>query len=250
MKKNALLGVNIDHIATIRNFRNTLYPDPIQAVFIAEEAGADSITVHLREDRRHINERDIYLLRKVITTKMNLEMAITDEMIKIACNLKPDFCCLVPEKRQEITTEKGLDVINNIKKISKTVKILQSHNICVSLFIDPDQHQIDASILSGASFIEIHTGSYGKQSSKSLYNSFNKELLKISKLIKYAHSKGLKVNAGHGLNYHNVSYIASLPEIYELNIGHAIISRSFFTGLSKAIKEIKKIIINARCYHN
>lgn len=249
MKKNALLGVNIDHIATIRNFRNTLYPDPIQAAFIAEEAGANSITVHLREDRRHINERDIYLLRKTITTKMNLEMAMTDEMIKIACDVQPDFCCLVPEKRQEITTEKGLDVINNIEKISKTVKILQSHNICVSLFIDPDKYQIDASILSGVSFIEIHTGSYCKQLLKNSYNTLNKELLKIHSLIKYAHNKGLNVNAGHGLNYHNVVYIASLPEVHELNIGHAIISRSLFTGLFTAIKEIKEIIINSR-YHN
>lgn len=246
MGKNVLLGVNIDHIATIRNMRKTLYPDLIQAALLAEKAGADCITVHLREDRRHINETDIYLLRKIIKTKINLEMAITDEMIKIACDLKPDFCCLVPEKRQEITTEKGLDVIYNMQKIIKTINILQNHNILVSLFIDPNKNQIDASILSGASFIEIHTGSYSQISIKNSYVLLNKELIKIKKLVKYAHKRGLKVNAGHGLNYSNVSHIAALPEIYELNIGHSIISRSIFIGLFKAVKEIKKIIINSR----
>lgn len=245
MNKNALLGINIDHIATIRNLRGTLYPDPIQAVFIAEESGANNITLHLREDRRHINERDIYLLRKVITTKMNLEMAITDEMIYIACKVKPDSCCLVPERREENTTEQGLNVTDNLKKIKKTVEILQDNNIIVSLFIDPEKHQVDSSILSGASCIEIHTGFYSQIPLKK-NDLFIKEKIKISELAKYAHKKGLKVNAGHGLNYHNVSYIASLPEIYELNIGHSIISRSLFTGLSQAIKEIKKIIIQSR----
>lgn len=238
-RKKILLGINIDHIATIRNSRNTCYPDPIHAAFIAEQAGADSITIHLREDRRHINDNDLHILRKTIQTKMNLEIAITNEMLNIACNIKPDICCLVPERRKEITTEKGLDVIKQKSIISKAINKLQKKNILVSLFIDADKNQIDTAIDIGANFIEIHTGPY-----VSLKNVISKheELLKIKKMAQYAFSKGIKVNAGHGLNYFNVLSIAALPEIYELNIGHSIISRAVFSGLFHAVRDMINLI--------
>lgn len=239
---NVLLGVNIDHIATIRNLRSTCYPNLIQAANFAEQAGADSITVHLREDRRHINDNDVLELKKIIQTKMNLEIAITDQMINFACHIKPDFCCLVPEKRKEITTEKGLNIIAELNRIKNAIEKLKKNNIFISLFIDADKNQVDAAIDLGVSFIELHTGFYG--SAKTILSK-NEELLKIKKIASYAFNKGLKVNAGHGLNYHNVEPIASFLEINELNIGHSIISRSLFSGLFNAVKDMKKIIRNS-----
>lgn len=237
------LGVNIDHIATVRNARGTHYPDPVQAAFVAEQAGADGITVHLREDRRHITDRDIALLLQTIQTRMNLEMAVTEEMISIACQTRPHFCCLVPEKREEVTTEGGLDVAGQQAKMNEAVARLQQANIVVSLFIDPDFRQIDAAVTTKAPFIEIHTGAYAEAQDP---QEVEKELERISTAVSYAASKGLRVNAGHGLTYHNVQAIAALPEIYELNIGHAIIGRALFSGLADAVREMKQCIQDAR----
>lgn len=236
-----LLGVNIDHIATVRNARGTCYPDPVQAAFIAEQSGADGITVHLREDRRHITERDVKILRQTIQTRMNLEMAVTDEMMAIACDIKPHFCCLVPENRQEVTTEGGLDVIGQLNTITAAVRCLKQAGIIVSLFIDADHEQIDATVATGAPYIEIHTGAYAEAG-----EIRDNELLRISKAATYASSHGLKVNAGHGLDYHNVLPIAKLPEIQELNIGHAIIGRAVMTGLADAVNTMKQRLREAR----
>ncbi|OTA19400.1 pyridoxine 5'-phosphate synthase [Xenorhabdus beddingii] len=238
-----LLGINIDHIATLRNARGTQYPDPVQAAFIAEQAGADGITIHLREDRRHITDRDVQLLEKTIQTRMNLEMAVTDEMIGIATQIKPMFCCLVPEKRQEVTTEGGLDVYGQKEPIAEAVKILSEAGILVSLFIDADHQQIDAAVEVGAPFIEIHTGAYADAKDEIQQE---KEFQRIKEAATYAAGKGIKVNAGHGLTYHNVQRIAALPEIYELNIGHAIIGRAVFSGLSAAVAEMKTLLREAR----
>ncbi|CAM3255598.1 pyridoxine 5'-phosphate synthase [Xenorhabdus nematophila] len=238
-----LLGINIDHIATVRNARGTQYPDPVQAAFVAEQAGADGITVHLREDRRHITDRDVQLLEKTIQTRMNLEMAVTDEMVGIAVQIKPVFCCLVPEKRQEVTTEGGLDVIGQKAHIAAAVKTLSEAGILVSLFIDADPQQIDAAVAVGAPFIEIHTGAYADAEDEIQQE---KEFLRIKEAVTYASGKGLKVNAGHGLTYHNVQRIAALPEIYELNIGHAIIGRAVFSGLSAAVADMKTLLREAR----
>lgn len=238
-----LLGVNIDHIATLRNARGTQYPDPVQAAFIAEQAGADGITIHLREDRRHITDRDVRVLKETIQTRMNLEMAVTDEMVEIACEIRPAFCCLVPEKRQEVTTEGGLDVAGQMDKMTIAVERLVEAGISVSLFIDPEPRQIDASVAVGATFIEIHTGRYADAESELEREA---ELKRIAHAATYAASKGLKVNAGHGLTYHNVQAIAALPEIYELNIGHAIIGRAVMTGLHTAVAEMKALMISAR----
>ncbi|MBK4765185.1 MAG: pyridoxine 5'-phosphate synthase [Pantoea sp. Brub] len=240
---NVLLGVNIDHVATIRNARNINYPDPVLAALIAEQSGADSITVHLREDRRHINERDIHILSKTINTRMNLEIAITEEMLNLACRIKPYSCCLVPEKRQELTTESGLDVINEQYKISSAINVLKKFGIISSLFIDADKDQIEAAASSNAQYIEIHTGNYALMSNI-LEN--NEELNLIRKSVIFATKCGLKVNAGHGLNYHNVQPIAAIHEIHELNIGHSIISRALIIGLSNAVKEMKNILKEAR----
>lgn len=238
-----LLGVNIDHIATLRNARGTTYPDPVQAAFIAEQAGADGITIHLREDRRHITDRDLMLISQTVQTRLNLEMAVTEEMVEIACQTQPDFCCLVPEKRQEVTTEGGLDVVANEEKISSAIKCLSSAGIKVSLFIDPDHQQINAADRVGAPFIEIHTGAYADAEDE---RAQEKEFIRIRDAVTYAASKGLKVNAGHGLHYHNVQRIAALPEIYELNIGHAIIGRAVFSGLASAVAEMKRLMREAR----
>ncbi|SFN11359.1 pyridoxine 5'-phosphate synthase [Izhakiella capsodis] len=237
-----LLGVNIDHIATVRNARGTHYPDPVQAAFSAEQAGADGITVHLREDRRHITDRDVRILRQTIQTRMNLEMAVTDEMVSIACEIKPHFCCLVPEKRQEVTTEGGLDVAGQVQKMTQVVSQLHQAGILVSLFIDADYRQIDAAVDTGAPLIEIHTGAYADAEG----NVRQAEFERIGKAAAYAASKGLKVNAGHGLNYHNVMPIAALPEMHELNIGHAIIGRALFCGLTQAVAEMKTLMREAR----
>lgn len=241
--RDILLGVNIDHIATLRNARGTRYPDPVHAADIAERAGADGITIHLREDRRHINDRDVVLLKQTINTRMNLEMAVTDEMLSIAVQTKPEFCCLVPEKRQELTTEGGLDVAGNIQRIKAACQRLADEDILVSLFIDAEKRQIDAALEAGAPYIEIHTGQYAET------NCEKQQALELAKLvegIKYAHRQGIKVNAGHGLHYHNVKPIAAIDEIVELNIGHAIIARAAFDGLHNAVAEMKRLMLEAR----
>ncbi|CAM2821948.1 pyridoxine 5'-phosphate synthase [Moritella viscosa] len=237
------LGVNIDHIATLRQARGTTYPDPVHAASVAELNGADGITVHLREDRRHIVDRDVRVLKETIQTRMNLEMAVTAEMLDIACEIKPEFVCLVPEKREELTTEGGLDVLGQQDKITQAVKRLSEAGILVSLFIDADKEQIDAAVATGAPYIEVHTGAYADAESES---SQQAELKKIAAGVSYAHNAGLKVNAGHGLHYHNVQPIAAIPEIYELNIGHAIIARAAFDGLGKAVKDMQIIMQEAR----
>lgn len=238
-----LLGVNIDHIATVRNARGTLYPDPVHAAFVSEQAGADSITVHLREDRRHITYRDVYILRKTIQTRMNLEIAVTNEMIDIACEIKPHFVCLVPEQRQEVTTEGGLDIVGQQNKIDTVIQQLNEAGIVVSLFIDADCRQIEAAVDIGATYIEIHTGAYAAAPEE---KARDVELARIREAANFATNLRLKVKAGHGLSYHNVLSIATLPEIYELNIGHAIIGRAMFSGLADAVKEMKQLMWEAR----
>ncbi|MEI2626591.1 pyridoxine 5'-phosphate synthase [Erwinia aphidicola] len=238
-----LLGVNIDHVATVRNARGTQYPDPVQAAFVSEQAGADGITVHLREDRRHITDRDVRILRQTIQTRMKLEMAVTDEMVDIACEVVPHFCCLVPEKREEVTTEGGLDVAGQQDKVTAAVQRLNAAGILVSLFIDADHRQIDAAVAAGAPYIEIHTGAYAEAAEGPERDA---ELARIAEAATYAAGQGLKVNAGHGLTYHNVQPIAVLPEMHELNIGHAIIGRALFSGLADAVKEMKQLMREAR----
>ncbi|GGF68563.1 pyridoxine 5'-phosphate synthase [Alteromonas lipolytica] len=241
--KDILLGVNIDHIATLRNARGTSYPDPVHAADIAERAGADGITVHLREDRRHIKDRDVTLLAQTINTRLNLEMAVTDEMLAIAEQVKPVFCCLVPEKREELTTEGGLDVAGNLSRITDACQRLAEANILVSLFIDGDERQLDAAKATGAPFIEIHTGHYADASSEA---EQLQHLAQIRHGVEYADSLGLKVNAGHGLHYHNVKPIAAIPQLIELNIGHAIIARAAFDGLHKAVADMRSLMQEAR----
>ncbi len=238
-----LLGVNIDHIATLRNARGTRYPDPVHAAEISERAGADGITVHLREDRRHINDRDVRILKETLQTRMNLEMAVTDEMVAIALETCPDFVCLVPEKREELTTEGGLDVAGQFEKVKKATQTLSEAGIFVSLFIDADRVQIDAALACGAPYIELHTGHYADAVS---LNEQQSELKKIAAAASYANDLGIKVNAGHGLTYHNVAAIAALPEIHELNIGHSIMGRAVFDGLEKAVADMKAIMLDAR----
>ena len=233
------LGVNIDHVASLRQARGTIYPDPVQAAFIAEEAGADIITLHLREDRRHIQNRDVEIMRQTIQTRMNLEMAVTDEMVDIACNILPDEVCLVPEKREELTTEGGLDVAGNISKVRDGTRLLQEAGILVSLFIDPDQIQLDAAADTGAEVVELHTGHYADAETEALCDS---EFESIREAVTYGRSIGLKVNAGHGLHYHNVQRIAAIPGLSDLNIGHAIIARAVFTGLAEAVREMKSLM--------
>lgn len=237
------LGVNIDHIATLRQARGTLYPDPVQAAIESEQAGADGITIHLREDRRHIQERDVMMLSDILQTKMNLEMAVTDEMIAIAEKYKPTDCCLVPEKRQELTTEGGLDVLGQLTKMKPACQRLADANINVSLFIDPDIAQIDAAVACGVPVIELHTGVYADAPTG---EAVQYELQVLVKAVEYARQAGLQVNAGHGLNYHNTTAIAKIPDIVELNIGHAIIARSVFTGLKTAVREMKELMLAAR----
>lgn len=238
-----LLGVNIDHIATLRQARGTRYPDPVHAAAVAEHAGADGITIHLREDRRHIIDRDVYLLAKTLKTRMNFECAVTEEMLNIACDIKPTYVCLVPEKRQEVTTEGGLDVAGQLDKITAAVARLAAEGIQVSLFIDADKTQIDAAVASGAPLIEIHTGCYADAKTEA---DEAIELARISEMAKYAHGKGLVVNAGHGLHYHNVKPIAAIPELYELNIGHAIVARAAIDGLATAVKDMKALMLEGR----
>lgn len=238
-----LLGVNIDHVATLRNARGTKYPDPVHAAEIAERAGAAGITIHLREDRRHIKDRDVRILRETLQTRMNLEMAVTDEMVDIALKTQPEFVCLVPEKREELTTEGGLNVLGQLEKIKAATQTLAAAGIKVSLFIDADKEQIDAAVECGAPFIELHTGAYADAETEETQQD---ELKKIAAGASYAASKGLVVNAGHGLTYHNVEAIAALPEIYELNIGHSIMGRAVFDGLEKAVADMHRIMLGAR----
>tara|TARA_R110002126_G_scaffold119373_15_gene260287 strand:+ start:242 stop:973 length:732 start_codon:yes stop_codon:yes gene_type:complete len=237
------LGVNIDHVATLRQARGTSYPEPLHAALVAEQAGADGITVHLREDRRHIIDRDVFLLRQSLSTRLNFEMAVTDEMLGIASELKPHFCCLVPEKRQELTTEGGLDVAGQLSRIRDAVSQLAADNILVSLFIDADKAQIDAAAEVGAPYIEIHTGRYAEMTDGKLQQA---ELARITEAAAYAASLGITVNAGHGLHYHNVQAIAAIPQMYELNIGHAIVARAIFSGLAAAVSDMKKLMTEAR----
>lgn len=233
------LGVNIDHVATLREIRRTPYPDPVTAAVIVELAGADGITVHLREDRRHIKERDLYILKEVVKTRLNLEMALSDEIIKIALSVKPDEVCIVPERRMELTTEGGLNVIDNLKKLEEVISDFKANGIKVSLFVDPDPEQIKAAKDVCADYIELHTGKYAEATGD---KEKNEELQKLSEAAKFASSLGLKVNAGHGLNYQNVSDVVKIEEIETLNIGHSIISYSVFVGLERAVKEMLRLI--------
>lgn len=243
MQTPILLGVNVDHVATLRQARLTRYPDPVEAVFVAESAGADGITIHLREDRRHIQERDVLLIQEVLLTRLNLELAVTDAMIEYAEKVRPEHCCFVPEKREELTTEGGLDVIANEAKVRSGVARLHKQGIEVSLFIDADFSQIEAALRVGAPAIEIHTGAYAD--AKTVMEQKN-ELQRIVKAAQFAHQAGLIVNAGHGLNYQNVQPIARIPEINELNIGHGIIARAVFVGLAAAVCEMKQLMMECR----
>lgn len=235
----AKLGVNIDHVATIRQARGGVEPDPVAAAAIAELAGADGITIHLREDRRHIQDRDLQLLRQTVKTKLNLEMAATDEMINIALKVKPDMCTLVPEKRQELTTEGGLEVRANLRAVSQAVERLQDGGLIVSLFVDPDPDQVKAASKAGADYIEIHTGAYAEARD---WKSEDEELEKIGNSIRLAAKLGLGINAGHGLNYANIKRIAALGSIEEYNIGHSIISRAVLVGLDRAVRDMVELI--------
>ncbi len=237
-----LLGVNVDHIATLRQARGTRYPDPVYGALQAEEAGADGITLHLREDRRHIQDRDVYVLKDMLNTRMNLEMAVTEEMIAIAEDVKPAAVCLVPEKREELTTEGGLDVIGNEANIQSACERLAAVGSEVSLFIDPNEKQIEAAKRCGAPVIEIHTGHYAEVIDP---EEQKQELIRITKATEFALGLGLIVNAGHGLHYHNTEAIAAIKGINELNIGHAIMAHSMFVGLKTAVKEMRDLIDRA-----
>ncbi|MCV2502435.1 MAG: pyridoxine 5'-phosphate synthase [Candidatus Lightella neohaematopini] len=238
---NTLLNINIDHIATVRNARNTIFPDPVQAAFIAEQAGANGITVHLREDRRHINERDIKILRQTIQTNLNLEISANETMVNTACLLKPDYCCLVPENRMEITTENGINLVKEYKKIDKLINILHNNNIKVSLFIDPIIEQIEIAAKLNTDYIELNTGNYTILS-RHYNDKFYAELDNIRQAASFATSLGLLVNAGHGLNYYNIIPIIKLNQIKILHIGHSIISQAIIYGLKYAVKQMLQII--------
>ncbi|MFW1802293.1 pyridoxine 5'-phosphate synthase [Acinetobacter nematophilus] len=235
----ALLGVNIDHVATLRQARGTTYPDPVKAALICEQAGAEGITLHLREDRRHIQDDDVRRMRPVLKTRMNLEIAVTDEMVAFATEIKPHHVCFVPEKRQEVTTEGGLDVVGHFADVKAATQALTAIGCDVSLFIDPDFAQIDAAIACGAPTIELHTGAYADATTGAEQQA---ELERIVKGVEYAAAQGLVVNAGHGLNLENVAAIAAIPQIHELNIGHSIIAESVFVGLTQAVKDMKAAI--------
>ena len=236
------LGVNIDHVATVRQARGTDYPDPVEAALLAERAGADSITLHLREDRRHIQDDDLERLRAVMQTHMNLEMAVTDEMLAIAVGIQPQDCCLVPEKREELTTEGGLDAAGQLDKVARACGKLAGNGIRVSLFIDPDPRQLDAAVTVGAPVVELHTGAYADAAS----GEQDAELRRIVEAAAYGQRIGLTVHAGHGLHYENVKPVAEIPEIVELNIGHAIIARAIFDGFTSAVRDMKRLMTEAR----
>lgn len=239
MPSSVLLGINIDHVATLRQARGTRYPDPVQAALVAEQAGADGITVHLREDRRHIQDRDVALLAQTLQTRMNLEMAATEEMIGIARRIRPAHSCLVPEKREELTTEGGLDVVANQDWITRCCGELGEAGIQVSLFIDPDPAQIEAAKRCGAPAIEIHTGHYADADDDAV---LSRELIRIRDAVALGRDAGLIVNAGHGLHYHNTRAIAAIADIHELNIGHGIIARAVMTGLDEAVRAMRAVI--------
>jgi pyridoxine 5-phosphate synthase len=238
-----LLGVNIDHVATLRQARGTRYPDPVQAAIESEQAGADSITLHLREDRRHIQERDVLLLKDILQTRMNLEMAVTDDMLAFAERVQPEDCCLVPERREELTTEGGLDVAGQLPRIREACTRLQAAGIRVSLFIDADSGQIAAAAESGAPCIEIHTGHFADAGDARQQAG---ELALIVEAVRQGVAAGLTVHAGHGLHYHNVKQIAAIPQVRELNIGHAIIAQAVFAGLATAVADMKRLLREAR----
>jgi pyridoxine 5-phosphate synthase len=236
------LGVNIDHVATVRQARRGRYPDPVHAALAAEQAGADSITLHLREDRRHIQDRDPFALKELLQTRMNLEIAITDEMLGIARRLAPQDCCLVPEKRTEVTTEGGLDVLAQRESVREAVRLLAAGGIRVALFIDPDPRQVEAAAQAAVPAIELHTGAYADASG----TQQAVELERLRAAARMGASLGLAVHAGHGLNYQNVQPVAAIREIVELNIGHAIVARALFTGLPAAVREMKTLMLAAR----
>ena len=236
------LGVNIDHVATVRQARGTDYPDPVEAAVLAEKSGADSITLHLREDRRHIQDHDLERLQATMRTHMNLEMAVTDEMLAIASRIRPQDCCLVPEKREELTTEGGLDVAGQLDKVARACASLSGEGIRVSLFIDPDARQLDAAVAAGAPVVELHTGTYADADSE----TEDAELRRIVEAAAYGKQIGLTINAGHGLHYENVKPVAEIPEIVELNIGHAIVARAVFDGFALAVSEMKRLMTEAR----
>ena len=238
-----LLGVNIDHVATLRQSRGTRYPEPLQAALLAEQAGADGITLHLREDRRHIQERDVEMLIGMLQTRMNLEMAVTPEMLDIACRVRPADCCLVPEKREELTTEGGLDVAGQPERIRDACARLAEAGVRVSLFVDAEPAQVEAAAEAGAPVIELHTGHYADAPDAA---ARRRELQRIVQAVEQGRELGLQVNAGHGLHYHNVQAIAAIPGVRELNIGHAIIARALFTGLEEAVREMKRLMTEAR----
>lgn len=237
------LGVNIDHVASLRQARGTSYPDPVQAAIEAEQAGADAITLHLREDRRHIQDRDVEMLRGILQTRMNLEMAVTDEMLAIAERIRPQECCLVPERREELTTEGGLDVAGHRESVARACQRLAAVGARVSLFVDADLRQIEAAKAVGAPVIEIHTGCYADAATEA---GRNQELHRILQAVQCGVELGLQVNAGHGLHYHNVQPIAAIPQIAELNIGHAIVARAIFTGWQEAVREMIRLMGQAR----
>lgn len=242
-KSAILLGVNVDHVATLRQARGTVYPDPVAAARIAEDSGADSITVHLREDRRHIQDHDVERLSQSLTTRMNLEMAVTDEMLRIACELAPADCCLVPERREELTTEGGLDVAGQSSRVAEACAELAGRGIRASLFIDPDPRQLDASREAGAAVVELHTGCFadaGDAEERAV------ELRRVVHAAEYGAGLGLRIHAGHGLRVDNVAPIAAIEQIVELNIGHSLVARAVFSGLGPAVAEMKRLMIEAR----
>ena len=236
------LGVNVDHVATVRQARGTRYPDPIYAALLAEQAGADSITAHLREDRRHIQDRDMRMLRETVQTRLNFEMACTEPMVELALQLKPHDCCLVPEQRAELTTEGGLDVIGNFAAIKQACERLTAAGIRVSIFIDPEPQQLDAAANVGAPVVELHTGAYADAEG----GGQARELTRLLNAARHAAARRLIVHAGHGLHYHNVQAIAAIPEIVELNIGHAIVARALCDGMANAVRDMKRLMFEAR----
>jgi pyridoxine 5-phosphate synthase len=236
------LGVNVDHVATLRQARGTSYPDPLYAALLAEQSGADSITIHLREDRRHIQDRDVRMCRDALQTRLNLEMAATEEMVRIALETRPPDCCLVPERRAEVTTEGGLDVIGQQAALGRLCERLAQDGIRVSLFVDPDTAQLDAARAAGAPVVELHTGAYAEARGAAR----DRELQRIQQAARYALSIGLRVHAGHGLHYHNVAPVAAIAEIVELNIGHAIVARAVMDGMAVAVAEMKRLMLQAR----
>ncbi len=241
--QSLLLGINVDHVATLRQARGTRYPDPTQAALLAEQAGADSITVHLREDRRHIQDADLPIMQSLLQTRMNLELALAPDIIAIACRIQPADCCLVPERRAELTTEGGLDVSGHFNAVREACRKFAAHGIRPGLFIDADERQIEAAARSGAPVIELHTGGYADAATSA---QRAEELFRITAAARLAVSAGLEVHAGHGLDYHNVSPIAGIAEIVELNIGHAIVARAVFTGLAAAVADMKQLMRDAR----